>query len=112
MENCIFCKIIRGEIPTVKAYEDDEMLVFSDIAPIANIHLLAIPKEHFKTVQELDGGRAALVGRMLQKIGAHAHEWGLDGGFRIISNQGEAAGQTVPHLHFHLLGGEPLPWGN
>lgn len=111
MENCIFCKIVAGEIPSKKVYEDGEMLVFCDIAPVAKIHLLAVPKEHFKTVAELDARRAALVGDMLKTIGAHAHEWGLEGGYRLVVNQGEAAGQTVPHLHIHILGGEPLPWG-
>lgn len=111
MKDCIFCKIVAGEIPSAKVYEDGEMLVFRDIAPVANIHLLAVPKEHFATVAELDGRRAALAGGMLRTIGAHAHEWGLEGGYRLVVNQGEAAGQTVPHLHIHILGGEPLPWG-
>lgn len=110
MENCIFCKIARGEIPSQKVYEDDEILVFKDINPLTKIHLLCIPKEHFKTVAELDDARAALLGRALQKIGAHASAWGLSDGYRLVMNQGEAAGQSVPHLHIHILGGEPLSW--
>ncbi len=111
MENCIFCNILAGKIPASKVYEDGEMLVFKDIAPVAKIHLLCIPKEHFKLLSEMDAGRAALVGRMLQTIAEHAPAWGLEGGYRLVVNQGEAAGQTVPHLHIHILGGETLPWG-
>lgn len=110
MDNCIFCKIVRGEIPSKKRYEDEEMLIFEDIHPLKKIHLLCIPKEHFATVAELDGARAALVGRMLQKIGQLAPSFGLTEGYRIVANQGEYAGQTVPHFHIHLLGGEPLGW--
>ena len=110
MENCIFCKIVRGEIPSAKVYEDEEILVFKDINPIAKIHLLCIPKVHFKTVAELDDERALLLGRTLQKIGKLAPSFGLAGGYRLVMNQGEAAGQTVPHLHIHILGGEPLSW--
>ena len=110
MENCIFCKIVAGEIPSSKVYEDEEMLIFRDINPIAKVHLLCVPKEHFKTVAELDGRRAALLGRMLEKIGKLAPALGLENGYRLVVNQGESAGQTVPHLHIHMLGGEPLPW--
>ncbi len=110
MEDCIFCKIVKGEIPSAKVYEDDEILVFKDIEPLTKIHLLLIPKEHFKTVAELDGKRAALLGRALQKIGALAPAWGLEKGYRLVINQGEEAGQSVPHLHIHILGGEPLRW--
>lgn len=110
METCIFCKIARGEIPSEKVYEDEEILVFKDIEPLTKIHLLCIPKEHFKTVAELDDRRAALLGRAIKKIGALAPAWGLAGGYRLVMNQGEAAGQSVPHLHIHILGGEPLRW--
>jgi len=110
MENCIFCKIIAGEIPSAKVYEDDEMLVFKDIEPKANIHLLCVPKQHFAYLPEADDGRAALIGRMMKKIGEKHGEWGLQDGYRVIVNQGENAGQTVHHLHLHLLGGETLPW--
>ncbi len=110
MENCIFCKIAAGEIPSAKVYEDEEILVFKDINPLAKIHLLCVPKEHFRTVAELDGERAALLGRALRKIGALAPAWGLGSGYRLVINQGENAGQTVPHLHIHILGGETLSW--
>lgn len=110
METCIFCNIIAGKIPSSKVYEDGEMLVFKDIEPKANVHLLCVPKEHFATLAELDERRAALVGRMLETIGAKHKEWGLGDGYRVVVNQGENAGQTVFHLHIHLLGGQTLPW--
>lgn len=110
MENCIFCKIIAGEIPSAKIYEDEEMLIFKDIEPKAKIHLLCVPKEHFATVMEMDERRAALLGRMLKKIGEIKDALGLEDGFRLVVNQGENAGQTVHHLHIHILGGETLAW--
>lgn len=108
--NCIFCKIIDGAIPSSKVYEDDKMLVFKDIEPKAKIHLLAIGKDHFKLLSEMDGGRAELLKYMLMKIPQIAAENGLSNGYRLIINQGEDAGQTVFHLHIHILGGETLPW--
>ena len=111
MENCIFCKIVAGEIPSSKVYEDDEILIFKDIAPIAKIHLLCIPKEHFAYLTELNAERAALLGRIFEKIGKLKDELGLSDGYRLVINQGENAGQTVHHLHIHILGGETLGWG-
>lgn len=111
MNDCVFCKIIAGEIPSAKAYEDDEMLIFKDISPIAKVHLLCVPKEHFAYLSELDEKRAAWLGRTLKKIGKMSGALGLDDGYRLVINQGENAGQTVRHLHIHILGGEPLPWG-
>ncbi len=111
METCVFCKIIAGEIPSAKVYEDEEIVVFKDIAPIAKIHLLAVPKEHYKTLAELTDARAGVLARALSTIGRLAPSLGLEGGYRLVVNQGEAAGQTVPHLHIHILGGEPLAWG-
>ena len=110
MENCIFCKIIAGEIPSAKVYEDDEILIFKDIAPIAKIHLLCVPKEHFAYLSEMDDARAALLGRTLKKIASLSNTLGLENGYRLVVNQGESAGQTVHHLHIHILGGETLPW--
>ena len=111
MENCIFCKIIAGEIPSAKVYEDDEMLVFKDIEPIAPVHLLCVPKDHFADLSEADDARAELLGRMLKKIASLRDSLGLKNGYRLIVNQGRDAGQTMPHLHVHLLGGKTLPWG-
>lgn len=110
MENCIFCKIIEGEIPSAKVYEDDEIVIFKDIEPKAKIHLLCVPKEHFAYLSEVNGARAALLGRTLAKIGALKNTLGLSEGYRLVVNQGENAGQTVHHLHIHILGGEILPW--
>ncbi len=110
MKDCVFCKIIAGEIPSGKVYEDGEMLVFRDIAPLAKIHLLCVPKEHFAYLTEADDRRAALLGKMLQKIAGKKDEWGLSEGYRLVINQGDNAGQTVKHLHIHVLGGETLPW--
>ena len=110
MENCIFCKIIAGEIPSQKVYEDEEIIIFKDIAPIAKVHLLCVPKEHFAYLSEADAHRAALLGRTMKKIGEIAPSLGLENGYRVVINQGENAGQTVHHLHIHLLGGQTLPW--
>ena len=111
MNDCIFCKIVKGEIPSQKVYEDEEMLIFKDIAPVAKIHLLCIPKEHFAYLSELNEGRRALLGRMIEKIASLQAELGLKDGYRLVVNQGDSAGQTVKHLHIHILGGETLSWG-
>lgn len=108
--NCIFCKIIAGEIPSSKVYEDDEMLVFKDIEPKAKVHLLAVPKVHFATLAEMDGEGGETVRHMLEKIPAIAAENGCGNGYRLVINQGADAGQTVFHLHMHILGGQPLEW--
>ena len=108
--DCIFCKIIKGEIPSAKVYEDDKMLVFKDIEPKAKVHLLAIAKTHFKLLSEMDAEGAELVKYMLTKIPQIAKENGCENGYRLVINQGDDAGQTVFHLHIHILGGEILPW--
>ncbi len=110
MDDCLFCKIIKGEVPSAKVYEDEDMFVFKDIAPKAKVHLLAIPKDHFKLLADMNSEQAAKVSRMLVKIPRIAAENGCKNGYRIVVNQGEDAGQTVFHLHFHILGGETLPW--
>ena len=110
MNDCIFCKIIAGEIPSKKKYEDDEIVIFEDIEPKAKVHLLCVPKDHFAYLSELNEARAALLGRTLQKIAALAPSLGLGEGYRLIVNQGDNAGQTVKHLHIHLMGGEVLPF--
>ncbi len=108
--DCLFCKIIEGKIPSSKVYEDEYMLVFKDIEPKAKVHLLAVAKSHFKLLSEMDEEGAKLVGYMLGKIPQIAAENGCENGYRLVINQGEDAGQTVFHLHIHILGGEPLPW--
>lgn len=106
--DCIFCKIIAGEIPSTKVYEDKKMVIIKDIAPQAPIHYLALPKEHFANIVEMNKKQAKLVGEMLLKIGELADELGLQDGFRIVSNKGENGCQSVNHLHIHILGGEKL----
>lgn len=110
MEDCVFCKIIKGQIPSKKVYEDDEILAFYDINPIAKVHVLVIPKMHIKSLQELKEENKDLLFHLFEKINEVAKIVGVDKtGFRVISNVGEDAGQAVKHLHFHILGGEKLP---
>lgn len=109
-KDCIFCKIIKGEIPSSKVYEDDKMYVFKDIEPKAKVHLLAVAKDHFKLLSEMDEERAETLKYMLCKIPEIAAENGCEKGYRLVINQGEDAGQTVFHLHVHILGGQPLEW--
>lgn len=108
MDNCIFCKIIKGEIPSKKFYEDDRMIVIADIAPKAKKHYLAIPKKHYKLITEMTEADRRDLSECFKTIGEIAPLLGLENGYRIIINQGDDAGQTVFHLHIHLLGGEKL----
>ncbi len=110
MKDCIFCNIVAGEIPARKRYEDDEIVIFEDIEPKAKIHLLCVPKEHYAYLSEADEICAASLGRTLKKIAALAPSLGLGDGYRLVVNQGENAGQTVKHLHIHIMGGEVLPF--
>ncbi len=106
MEDCLFCKIIKGEIPSSKVYEDDEILAFKDIAPAAPVHILVIPKKHIKSLVELEKEDEALVGKIYTVINKIAKEQGVsESGYRVIVNCGKDAGQEVMHLHFHLLAG-------
>ena len=107
-ENCIFCKIVKGEIPSNKVYEDDEILAFKDINPIAKIHILVIPKKHFDSL--VDFNDDILLAKMFKVIKEIAKEQGIEeSGYRVLTNIGENGGQAVKHLHFHILGGEKLP---
>lgn len=108
MEDCLFCKIIAGEIPSKKVYEDDEVYVFEDISPAAPVHYLAVPKKHISSAAEISSDNSAVVARIFEVIAKLAKEKGLDDGFRVVTNCGEHAGQTVHHLHFHLIGGKKL----
>ena len=107
-EKCIFCRIIKGEIPSAKVYEDDIMYVFKDIEPKAKVHLLAVPKTHFKLLSEMGDSEADMLKYMLSKIPEIALANGCEKGYRLLINQGDDAGQTVFHLHVHILGGEKL----
>ena len=108
MENCIFCKIVAGEIPSPRLYEDDKMIVIRDIQPKAKLHYLCIPKTHFALLGEMDDARAEIVKHCFKIIPTLEKTLGLEDGYRVIINQGENGGQTVAHLHIHLLGGEKL----
>ncbi len=108
MSNCLFCKIIAGEIPSTKVYEDDSVLAFRDIAPMAPTHVLVIPKAHIGSVAEITAENSAVVSHIFEVIPAIAKAEGLENGYRVVSNCGDDAGQTVHHLHFHILGGRKL----
>ena len=108
MSNCLFCKIIAGDIPSTKVYEDDTVLAFRDIAPQAPTHILVIPKAHIGSVAEVSAENSAVVAHIFEVIAAIAKAEGLENGYRVVSNCGEDAGQTVHHLHFHILGGKKL----
>lgn len=105
---CLFCKIAAGEIPAAKVYEDELVLAFRDIAPQAPVHILVIPKAHISGVSAVTADNSALVARCFEAAARIAREQGLTGGFRVVSNCGADAGQTVEHLHFHILGGRKL----
>lgn len=106
--DCVFCKIVAGEIPSTKVYEDDRILAFRDIAPQAPAHILVIPKEHIGGVDELNEENAAVVSHIFAKIAEIARQEGLADGYRVVSNVGEHGCQSVRHLHFHILGGKQL----
>lgn len=108
MENCLFCKIIAGEIPSSKVYEDDTVLAFRDINPQAPTHILVIPKTHIPSAAAVTAENSAVVAHIFEVIPRIAEAEKLTNGFRVVSNCGADAGQTVPHLHFHILGGKEL----
>jgi histidine triad (HIT) family protein len=108
MENCLFCKIIDGLIPSSKVYEDEKILAFRDINPQAPVHVLVIPKTHIACVDEINEENADIVAYIFSHIPSIAKKAGITDGYRVISNCGPDACQTVPHLHFHILGGAPL----
>ena len=108
MENCLFCKIIAGDSPSTKVYEDDSVLAFRDIAPQAPTHILVIPKTHIASVAEVTAENSAVVAHIFEVIAKVAAQEGLENGYRVVSNCGDHAGQTVHHLHFHILGGKQL----
>lgn len=107
--DCIFCKIISGEIPSKKVYEDDKILAFHDISPMAPVHVVIVPKKHISSANELNDSNSAVVGHIVQTAAKIAKELEIDqSGYRIVNNCGADGGQTVFHLHFHLLGGKKL----
>lgn len=111
MENCLFCKIIKGEIPCNKVYEDEDVIAFKDISPEAPTHILVIPKVHIESINFITEENSAIISKIFVAINKIAKEQGIDKtGYRVVNNCGEHGGQTVMHLHFHLLGGRNLTW--
>jgi len=108
MTNCLFCKIIAGDIPSTKVYEDDQILAFRDIAPQAPTHILVVPKNHIADCNGITEENGAVVAHIFAVIPRIAEAEGLVNGYRVVSNCGADAGQTVQHLHFHILGGKQL----
>jgi histidine triad (HIT) family protein len=109
MSDCLFCKIVTGDIASDRVYEDDQVVAFRDIQPKAAVHLLLVPRRHLSSLEELTAEHDGLVGHMLRTMTQLARDQGLGGGFRTIINTGKGAGQEIFHLHMHLLGGADLP---
>ncbi len=107
--SCLFCKIIAGEIPSSKVYEDEKVYAFKDIAPQAKVHVLVVPKEHIESADAIDASNSSVIAAVFEAIPKVAKICGLENGYRVITNIGEDGAQTVKHIHFHVLGGEKLP---
>lgn len=112
MNDCLFCKIVAGDIPSSKVFEDDQIFVFNDINPKAAVHLLVIPKIHIDSLDELSDQHQTLISHMMLTLPELARSQGLDNGFRTIINTGPGGGQEVGHLHMHILGGKGMPGFN
>ncbi|MCL2056420.1 MAG: histidine triad nucleotide-binding protein [Oscillospiraceae bacterium] len=110
MDNCIFCKIISGEIPSQKLYEDDKILAFRDTSPQAPVHFLVVPKEHISGADDITAENCAAIGYIFAKIPQIMRGQGITNGYRIVNNCGEDGGQSVAHIHFHCLAGRGLGW--
>lgn len=109
MDDCIFCKIVKGELPSTKVYEDDKVLAFKDINPVTPVHVIVVPKKHIESVNEIDESNTDLIAHIFITIKKIAKDLDIaDSGYRVITNVGKDAGQTVPHLHFHILGKKKL----
>ncbi len=106
--SCLFCKIIAGDIPSTKVYEDDTVCAFRDIAPQAPVHVLVVPKAHMEDCNDVTPANSAVIAHIFEVIPQIAQAEGLTDGYRVVSNCGPAAGQTVQHLHFHILGGKQM----
>ncbi len=108
--DCLFCKIVAGEIPSKKVYEDESVYAFEDIDPQAPFHVIVIPKQHLASAAEINGQNSAVIAKVFEAIAKIAAEQNLEKGFRVVTNCGEDGGQTVGHLHFHLLARRNLAW--
>lgn len=109
MSDCLFCKIARGEIPSRKVYEDEDVYAFHDIHPVAPVHFMLIPKLHLDSLAQAEPQHAALLGKMMTLVPRLAVEQGLSNGFRTVINTGKGGGQEVFHLHIHIIGGGHIP---
>jgi histidine triad (HIT) family protein len=111
LQNCIFCKIVNGEIPCSKVYEDEKVLAFKDINPEAPVHMLVLPKQHIQSILDIDENNASITTDIFNAINKIAKQLEIDkDGFRVVANTGVNGGQTVAHLHYHILGGRSLQW--
>ena len=108
--DCVFCKIISGDIPSSKVYEDEWVVAFKDLEPQAPVHVLIVPKEHIASAAEITAENSFLIAKVFEAAAKIAKEMDLKDGFRIVNNCGDCAGQTVKHLHFHMLGGRDFGW--
>lgn len=108
--DCLFCKIIAGEIPSERVYEDDRVLAFRDIDPQAPFHVIVVPKVHISSAAEITAKNSADIAAVYEAVAKIATEQGLERGFRVVNNCGEEGGQTVGHIHFHMLAGRNLAW--
>ena len=108
--DCLFCKIINGEIPSAKVYEDDTVFAFRDIEPQAPVHILIVPKQHIKSAAEITCENSAVIAHIFEVAAKIAESEGLTDGYRIVNNCGDSVGQTVKHIHFHLMGGRDFAW--
>lgn len=108
--DCVFCKIASNEIPSKKVYEDDQIVAFNDLDPQAPVHVLIIPKKHIQSADQIADDDTNIIGKIFMVASKIAKEMGLKKGYRIVNNCGEDGGQTVPHLHFHLMGGRKMNW--
>jgi histidine triad (HIT) family protein len=110
MSDCIFCKIVDGDIPSDQVYQNDELIAFRDLNPQAPVHVLIIPRKHIASVADAAPQDAAMLGRILLVAGKIAEQESIGANFRVVTNRGEQAGQSVFHVHFHLLGGRTMEW--
>jgi histidine triad (HIT) family protein len=110
MSDCLFCKIVEGEIPAEMVRQDDDLIAFRDIHPQAPVHVLVVPRRHIASLDTASEADGALLGRILLAVRDLARELGIEGGYRVVNNCGAPAGQSVFHIHFHLLGGRSLGW--
>jgi histidine triad (HIT) family protein len=110
VSDCLFCKIINGEIPSTLIYEDEKVIAFKDISPQSPVHFLVIPKEHIESADFIDKDKVPLIGHIFYVASKIAKEQGLECGYRVVNNCGDHGGQTVNHIHFHVLGGRQMMW--